>query len=536
VPLQIPLRGVIEGFYGPPWTHTARLHAIDFLASRGMNAYVYAPKDEPKHRERWRDAYDRDELACFEGLADGCRAVGTRFGFAISPGLDIGYSDTDDRAALLAKLAPLVDTGVDWFVLALDDIPARPGLAPEQADLTRWLQDRLGGELRLSLVPTEYVGTRPSPYLAELADALPPDVDVMWTGPTVCSPVITAADAEHWRAALGGRSLLLWDNYPVNDTIMERELHLGAYRGREPELAQVVDGVLCNPMLQPQASLVALATAAEFLADPQTYDERDAWERAIVDVGGDNATTLRALARACADGPLAGPETLPASELMTKLTRAVDGAAWAEPMTALRAELDPLRGAAHRWDGSVDSLGDEVRPWLEQATREADASAAALRLIQQVRPVALRHADGSGRAAAPDADAALLHCFAVLYAWSGARDASRSVVFGPRYALHPAVIQLSDGRQGLDVALTVREDRCVTDSLCRLALDQYARWARAPCSDLDVTTDDGDVAVSTDGVFRAAPDLVVTVHSGDHDTSVPAGSAPPFSDSRLRSA
>jgi hyaluronoglucosaminidase len=32
------LRGVIEGFYGPPWTHEARVDAIEFLAVRGMNA------------------------------------------------------------------------------------------------------------------------------------------------------------------------------------------------------------------------------------------------------------------------------------------------------------------------------------------------------------------------------------------------------------------------------------------------------------------------------------------------------------------
>ncbi len=87
----------------------------------------------------------------------------------------------------------------------------------------------------------------------------------------MCSPTITAADARAWRDAIGGRPLLLWDNYPVNDAVMERELHLGPYRGRDPDLSDVVDGVLCNPMLQPRASLVALATAAEYLGDPGAY-------------------------------------------------------------------------------------------------------------------------------------------------------------------------------------------------------------------------------------------------------------------------
>src|SRR6185369_3481185 len=105
---------------------------------------------------------------------------------------DIAYDDAGDRAALLAKLTPLLVGGVDWVVLALDDITARPGLASEQAALGTWLHGRLAdlGAPRLSLVPTEYVGTRPSPYLSDLASGLPAAVDLMWTGPTVCSPVI----------------------------------------------------------------------------------------------------------------------------------------------------------------------------------------------------------------------------------------------------------------------------------------------------------------------------------------------------------
>ena len=248
----------------------------------------------------WREPYDAAAAAQLRELASACAAARGRFGFALSPGLDIDYGSADDRAALLAKLVPLLDSGVDWLVLALDDIPPRPNLAADQVELTNWLLDVLRGRdagVRLTLVPTEYVGTRPSDYLSDLARGLPADVDVMWTGPTVCSPRITTDDALAWQSAVGGHPLLLWDNYPVNDGVMARELHLGAYRGRDAGLAGVLDGVLCNPMVQPRASLVALATVAEFLCDPAAYDEDAAWERAIAAVGGKRATSLQALAR-----------------------------------------------------------------------------------------------------------------------------------------------------------------------------------------------------------------------------------------------
>lgn len=462
------MRGVIEGFYGAPWSHEARLHAIEFLARRGMNAYVYAPKGDPRHRSRWREPYDAADAERFRALAEACAARDTRFGFAVSPGLDIDYQDAADRAVLLGKLVPLLDAGVAWFVLALDDIPLRPGLGPDQAALTTWLLTELANRVdgvRLSVVPTEYVGTRPSEYLSELAKSLPDDVDVMWTGPTVCSPRITAAGARAWQDAIGGHATILWDNYPVNDTIMAKELHLGAYRGRDADLSDVVEGVLCNPMVQPRASLVALATAAAFLRDPNSYDETSAWEEAIAAVGGVYTSHLRALAFACMDGPLRAPESTELRRRVDALGSGLPDEELTEALAGVKGFLDALLLAGdERFLGSGDPLADEVAPWAVQARKEAEAGLAALSLWRQVR-----------RREGPDAERALNQAFAVLFLWEAARAGDR-VVCGPRFAVHPAVVQLPDGRPALDVELAVREDANAVDRLCRDALAAYAAW------------------------------------------------------------
>ena len=148
-----PRRGIIEGFYGEPWSHEARVEVIEFVAERGMNAYVYAPKDEPKHRARWREPYDGEEHARLADLAARCAKVGVRFGFAVSPGLDLDNTSATDRAALLAKLLHLLDAGTDWFVVALDDIPrfAKLGViasmqSTHQISDMGWAQARLGPE------------------------------------------------------------------------------------------------------------------------------------------------------------------------------------------------------------------------------------------------------------------------------------------------------------------------------------------------------------------------------------------------------
>ena len=51
------MRGVIEGFYGAPWSHDERLDLIRFCAQHGLNTWVHAPKDDPYHRARWREPY-----------------------------------------------------------------------------------------------------------------------------------------------------------------------------------------------------------------------------------------------------------------------------------------------------------------------------------------------------------------------------------------------------------------------------------------------------------------------------------------------
>ena len=524
------VRGVVEGFYGAPWSHDDRLDVISFLAERGMNAYVYAPKDDAKHRAKWRVPYKRKKQGRFADLARHSNANGVRFGFAISPGLDIDYDAAADRAALLGKLTPLRDAGVTWFLLLVDDIPMQPGLGARHAELGTWLAEELG-EADLTLCPTEYVGTRPSPYLADLSDGLPSEVDLMWTGPTVCSPTITADDARSWTNALGDRGVLVWDNYPVNDALMTNSLHLGAYAGRDAALADHVRGVLCNPMTQAHASKIALATAMDFLLAPDDYEPERSWKRAIAGVGGDRASALAVLARACADGPVAEPETLDLARRVDALEDELDGPGWTGAVFALKAELSAAKALPEALAGD-DPLAHEVAPWAAAARLEAEAGLAALRLLQASRPVVGVSDQGKGRAAGPDPEPAMHAAFLVLYLWQAAR-ADERVVFGPRFALYAPVVQLRDGAPALDAGLAVREDGNAIDALCRLAMRTYDSW-RTDDSDapLRVFVDGEERAVGPDGGFDATGAMML-VRQGAGCTRLETNGALPFSDRRL---
>lgn len=69
-----------------------------------MNSYLYAPKDDEKHRAYWRDQYTLEEAAELTQLIKETHNRGIHFIYAISPGLDITFSSKAEVALLKKKL------------------------------------------------------------------------------------------------------------------------------------------------------------------------------------------------------------------------------------------------------------------------------------------------------------------------------------------------------------------------------------------------------------------------------------------------
>ena len=453
-------RGVVEGFYGTPWTHADRLDTIAFLATVGMNAYMYAPKDDLLHRDQWRVAYDEPELVRFAELAAWGKQQGVRFGFAVSPGLDISYESPEDRAALVEKCAALQHRGVDWFLLALDDIPMLGGLAPRQAALANELLASLRSidpDATLVLCPTEYLGTTTSSYTSELAAQLDTDIALMWTGPTVCSPTITTADATSWRSAFPRHDLIVWDNYPVNDGAMASRLHLGPYAGRSADLDAAVQGILCNPMNQAHASRIALATAAEYMNAPAEYDPNRAWPAAIKHCTGDDAESFAVLARACVDGPTVEPGESRLAHLVRDLIAAYGSPNFTSVLDQIADDLRSARDATSSLTNSTSRIAQESIPWTTCMANEASAGRAAVKVLRIATNQPL------------DALALLGATFGLTFLWSQARR-SENIVFGPRFVTYPAIVMHASGQPVFSAALGVIEDRNAIDALCRFAL------------------------------------------------------------------
>ncbi|WP_306325990.1 beta-N-acetylglucosaminidase domain-containing protein [Streptomyces venezuelae] len=389
---SMPLRGTVEGFYGMPWTPAERLDQMDFYGDVKANTYVYAPKDDPYHRDKWRQPYPADKLAELGGLIERANANHVAFTFAVSPGASICYSDPADRAALKAKLQAVHDLGARAFSIPLDDIdytswncdgdrrtygsPGRAAGAQAQVDLLNDVQRTFvashPGTRPLQTVPTEYGDLGDSGYKRTLRAALDPAVVVMWTGTDVVPPSITTAQADA-ASKLFGRKVFVWDNYPVNDFgATSGRLLLAPYDKREAGLSVHLNGIVANPMNQSRASKIAVFGAADFAWNDRGYNADTSWTRAMGYLAGGDEAAAAAL-RVFADlehlAPTFGatPWQEQAPELSHRLERF-----WAEWNAGSRSEA---LAALRTYAVSVAQAPTRIRDGSVQEGFVADADA-----------------------------------------------------------------------------------------------------------------------------------------------------------------
>lgn len=290
------LCGVVEGFYGRPWSGAQRRQLFAWMKSWGMNSYLYAPKEDLKHRLFWRELYSDAESAELKDLIGECHGKGLRFIYAIAPGLDLSYASRNDKARLRRKANHLADLGCRDFTIAFDDI--EPVLSREDAKSFDTLADAqcvvtngLLAHIRekvpdatLFFCPTHYCErmsgpVRHSDYLKQLGKCLDPAIQILWTGPEIISETITVDSIRELQRVLR-RKPVLWDNLHANDYDLRR-IYLGPYSGRNLEVRDAVAGILSNPNCEFEANYIPLRTLAMYAQAQGKWDPRRAFQTAL---------------------------------------------------------------------------------------------------------------------------------------------------------------------------------------------------------------------------------------------------------------
>lgn len=289
---DVVTRGFIEGYYGNPWSTQDRVNLMQWGGYYKLNAYVYAPKDDPKHNSKWRELYTEQELTeKIEPLAEAGNTSKCRFVFALHPFMynPITSSNYDSSVAILKeKFTQVMDHGVRQIAILADDAGNQGSTLYTRLcnDMTDWLHEKQAeqnadGTLKypglkdtLIFCPVNYMGWGESWYAN-----LPKTVQVINTGGRVWGKVDNNFTSSFTNNS--GVAPFMWINWPCTDN-SKSTLSMGGYEnalGTDVQPGKV-QGVVLNPMQQSEPSKAGIFMNADFSWNLWTSTEHadQTWE------------------------------------------------------------------------------------------------------------------------------------------------------------------------------------------------------------------------------------------------------------------
>jgi hypothetical protein len=381
---------------------------IKFLSDNRFNTYLYAPKDDPYHREKWRGDYPLPLREKLGELVLSCNSHSINFIFSVSPGLSIKYSDRNDCELLVRKLRSVIEMGTQWVGIMLDDTDTQlhfeedkkefaSSLGKAHSYLLNMVSDELGKQyerLRLSFCPTyyanDYLGKKvqENEYLFDIGSGMDLHIDIFWTGRYVVPSTITEEDATSFERVIK-RKPLLWDNYPVNDYFRSNgrntglRLNLGAFQGRAPEMLEHICGYLSNPMNECEASKISLLTLKDMLEQGSSYSPQASLENALRKLFGSGSSSnvleeMKLLLEIARASPLYPIEATELGDLVAKVKSSYEKGAkeatWQASGLALKNYLEKCRMLKEKLQGSLaknEKLFSELEPLLAKVEKLA---------------------------------------------------------------------------------------------------------------------------------------------------------------------
>ena len=329
-------RGIIEGYYGVPYSAEVTKDLFRFMARYKMNTYMYGAKSDPYHSQRWADPYPTsitpEQLRIGYLTQDMLRditsvghATKVNFIWAIHPGT--AFTDAGNNQVLsqiMQKFSDMHRLGVRQFGVFVDDVgvPNDDATLRLGAERLTELQQRIDERWNqagatpadtvkpLHYVPQLYayswVQTQQAQRFFNALSTVPQKVRIYITGRAVWT-VPNSTDltiVQQWL----GHDTSWWWNYPCNDNDVTKlftmdtyanfhdEQHINTLARLEPEL-QGTPTLIINPMQQGEISKIALFSVADYAWNNAGFNNHRSWEAALpAVVGEEKAAALRILA------------------------------------------------------------------------------------------------------------------------------------------------------------------------------------------------------------------------------------------------
>ena len=400
---DLPYRGVVEGYYGAPWTREMRLSQFAFYGRNKMNTYIYAPKDDPYHHgQGCYKPYPEAKAAEIRELVAAARKNHVHFVWGIHPANTVKWAENEGRTqldALCAKLQMMYDLGVRDFAVLVDDSFGEIGKAERQVQLCNYLLENFihkhpDVNQTLIMCPTGYNRSWTNPwFLSTLGEGLHKDIPVMWTGNTVVNDI--NMNSQTWVYEHVKRPTFIWWNWPCTDFKRSR-LSMGrAYGlGQEEEMKKLMSGFVANPMEQAEAGKVALFGVANYTWNITAFDSVRTWKDGICRLYPNDAEAMKVF---CEHNSYLLPnnhgyyreESVEMAPVAEKFTRSLEMEKPDKESTdKMRAEYTRMAesGASLLDSPHIGMLKQEISPWLQQFRLTGRSGMQAIDALNELDP------------------------------------------------------------------------------------------------------------------------------------------------------
>ena len=452
---DVETRGFIEGYYGNPWSTEDRCELMRWGGYYKLNAYVYAPKDDPKHNAQWRDLYTTEELEDISALAEAGNASKCRFIYALHPFMNdpiqFGSTYEQDLADIKAKYLQVIEAGCRQIMVSADDAadPGSSNYVRLLNDLTDWIHElqamkNTDGSLKyeglkdiIPFVAANYAAAGESWY-----NQLPDNIRPIMTGTRVWGKADNSTISQFINKS--GTEPFMWINWPCTDNTRDH-LSMGGYEnalGADVEPGTLL-GCVINPMQQSEPSKVGIFMNADFSWNNWTsYDHADrAWRDAFshVENGSPVATDASDALRELSEhmkwyqggGVTFESRESEAVKPMLDAFRAKveDGTVTVDDLAEIEEFFSGLAEATETYKTSEGNaaMREQIDPWIGFWE---DGTEAALRYLKAIRAHLENDVDGllieytQGKGAF---DAALMHGYSYVEDIQYARAGTRAV-------------------------------------------------------------------------------------------------------------
>lgn len=302
------IRGFIEGYYGIPWSNEERMELMKFGGDFKMTSYIFAPKNDPYHKELWREEYPANELAKLKEMVAVGNATKCRFVWTAHPFMG-GFNRNEYKKeiqALIAKFEHLYnDAGVRQFGVLGDDVGGLPRsiVVEMMQEVSKWAQSK-GDVYDTVFCPGGYNHSWQGDYseLNEYDAGFPKDIQIFWTGEAVCQP-IEQRTLDHFRShnktdGTKRRAPLFWLNWPVNDINHSRMIMGHGTKMLQTNIhVEDLAGAVTNPMQESEPSKVAIFQLADYSWNVENFNGKKSWEASFEYIDPNAAEELYTLAK-----------------------------------------------------------------------------------------------------------------------------------------------------------------------------------------------------------------------------------------------